>query len=219
METLERRKANLRKLAKAENLMVVAAATTIMFLPVVTRGTSFHERAITISIYAGLGILLAPAYIWWGSCIVSWINRTGRNFEGFWFLAPWFAGILSVGTAINYIAYRLLAHEGDWPETLAFSWIALYQAFKFNAVVACSTGFIINAVVHYTQGDNILVRDGPPTPFWHVVAYRIGAPTIAILMIVGAGFIAAELRELIWVFRTEDNCVARVFGHCYRPVL
>ena len=184
MEASELRIAELLSFARAWNILYVILTGIVIVVPIVTIGTDLHESAISFSTYFGAGAFLGPAYAKWAKFVRQWLNRTGRSFEGPWFLLGLFGGILPVGTLVFYWVFRLFAHDGDWSITFAFSWETLYKSLILNLLIACTVGLLLTAVVHYRDGENILIRNGKPSQFWHVIAFFLLALMAPVLMII-----------------------------------
>ena len=189
MESPERRIANLLSFAKAWSILYSILAGIVIVTPIVTIGTEFQESAISFSTYFGVGVFLGPAYAKWAKFVRRWLNKTGRSFAGPWFLFGLFGGILPVGTFVYYWVFRLFAHDGDWSTTLTFSWETLYKSLFLNVLIACMVGLLLSAVNHYRDGENIVIRNGKSSQFWHVIVFLLLTLVAPVLVITASHLI------------------------------
>ena len=188
METPERRIANLLSFGKAWSILYSILAGIVIVTPIVTIGTEYHESAISFSTYFGVGVFLGPAYVKWARFVRRWLSNTGRSFAGPWFLFGLFGGILPVGTFVYYWVFKLFEHNGDWSTTLAFSWEVLYRALLLNMLMACMVGLLLSVLVHYRDGENIVIRNGKPSQFWHVIVFLL-LTLIAPVLVITASYL------------------------------
>ena len=190
METLERRTERLRGLAKACGIALTITAGVAIVLPAVTLGTEINEHAITFSTYFGLGVFLGPAYAKWINLIERRLHKTGRSVESPWFLIGLFGGILPIGSAVYYLVLRLFAHDGNWTNTLEFSWESLHLSILLNGLLACMSGLLKIVLVNYRDGQSIVIRYGKPSKFWHVIVFFVLALAAPVLMIIASYLLA-----------------------------
>ena len=180
-EPSERRRANLEKLRMgAQTWHKIYALLVIMVLPLLTRGTEVHEYAVILRNFGIIGILLGTAYSQWTKRVLRWHERTGRDFEGPWFVPMLLGGTLP-GTLFTYVALRMHGHEGNWDATLAFSRDDAVLALGINIVLCLGGGYIATMVTHYRKGENPVLKHGEPMSFGKLVALLLAIPVLVIL--------------------------------------
>ena len=182
MEKPERRIDNLRAFIRVWGACIAVSAFIMFFLPSITQGTAFHAYIAEANIQFGLGLLLGPLYSKGAMLVVRYFQRTGRDISNDpRFLVGLIVVIMPLGTIIYYLALRLLDHEGNWCNTLTFSWNTLYTALFVNAAMIPLVGLNTMTLINYMEGKNILLRNGNPSKFRHVVM-TIVLPAVILLL-------------------------------------
>lgn len=169
VESRNQRLRNLRNLGRVLNAWhFVYAIIFITFFPHLTKGTTIHEQVVNISQHGTLGILLVPIYLKMMRLLFEWYVKTGRNLGSLTIVPMVLVGAL-IGVSISYIILRIFKHDGDWGSTLVFSHEDVIIALGYNFILATFGGLYILIIVYYSEGQNVIFRDGKPTPFWKVL--------------------------------------------------
>ena len=185
MQPQERRKANIRLIVRTAQLYTIFAAVAVFFVPYILRGTEFHERASDICTQTGLAMLLAPALANGIYFVVKWLRKHGRAVDDPLYIVGLFC-LVPIGTAMYYVAYQLMSHDGSWAATLAFSKDAFIRALSINLVLIFLFGKSALETILYLQGEGILIKSGKPTPFSHFLVMLL--IPILVLITVAAVF-------------------------------
>lgn len=202
MNSSDYRQAKLLKLAGTLQRLNWPILATVLFLPVVTIGTGFHDRAVSIGRYSGLTALVMPFYIWWVRAVYQWVEKTGRDPDGFWpgpcIILGTLPGIIAV-----YPAIRLFDHDGNWNATIAITWDSLVLAVIFSTIGVCTIGAMITSYRYYQRGENIIFKNGKPAKPWHVVAHGFFIPSLALV-----------IATIAYLFRADTTCTSYLIDYC-----
>ena len=182
-EPPQQRGANLLRLRFGAYIWHRVYVLAVLFLlPRLTEGTAFHEHAMLIRDGGIVGVFLGPAYGRWLNWVVAWHHRTGRDIGS----APTYVPAVLIGvlpgTLAAYVALRLLHHEGDWTETLAYSETDGLISLGANVLIALLGGLASIIIVSYRRGENVVFRGGEPHRFRHIVYMLLLLPAFALLI-------------------------------------
>ena len=182
-EPREKRLRNLKNLGKFLNAWhFVYAIIFITFFPYLTKDTAIHEHVVSISRYGTIGILLTPVYLRLVKLLLERCIKTGRNLESLTLVPMMLLGAL-IGTSISYIMLRIFKHEGDWGSTLSISYEDAIIALFINFIFVTFGGLSILVILYYREGQNVIMRDGKPTPFWLVLVLLFFLPFLLLFAI------------------------------------
>ena len=175
-ETSEHRQRKLRFFSRPFLLITtVATFVTLTLFPLLSEGTSFHERVSPLVKYVLLGTWIG----WTSAKWIIWIwrraEKTGRDCDKPWFLGVVFLYVLPC-VPICYLFMRLFEYPGDWREIfLIFSLKTLISSSILSTLSVAISALYMLVLAHYIRGTNFIFSGTKvkSTRFWQVVVVTV----------------------------------------------